>query len=152
MPPRNNKPVKPAKDPRKHRKQPVKWPIPPIVQPDARTLQFSFKHLDINNQRFSVDSCTAEFWISLAKKIVEYSQWPVTLFEEQNNEDHRHIIDFTETCEPNGFSHLGTDQLAYVETWQFQVGIGRWRVLGFLLDDVFYVVWLDPNHRLYQIN
>jgi hypothetical protein len=150
MPPRNRKPAKPAKGPRKHRKQPTKWAIPPVVQPDARTLQFSFKHLDINNQRFSVDSCTAEFWIALAKKIVEYSQWPVALFEEQNNEDHRHIIDFTETSEPNGFSHLGTDQLAYVETWQFQVGEDRWRVLGFLLDGMFYVVWLDPNHCLYQ--
>ena len=152
MPPRDRKPAKPARGPRKRRKQPAQWTIPPIVQPNARTIQFSFKHLDINNPKFPVNACTAEFWFALAAKIVEYSQWPVDVFEDQNDEAHRHIIDFTETNEPDGFAHLGTDQLAYAPTWQFQVGVEQWRVLGFILDEVFYIVWLDPNHIIYRPN
>jgi hypothetical protein len=108
--------------------------------------------LDSHNEKFPVDECTAEFWAALVKKIVEYSHWPVDVFEDQNHEDHRHIIDFSETNEPNGFAHLATDQLAYAPTWQFQVGVKHWRVLGFLLEDVFYIVWLDPNHSLWYLN
>ena len=151
MPPRDRRQSRAAKVRRKPRKQPVQWTIPPVVQPNARTLQFSFKHFDINNPKFPVNSCTAEFWIALAAKLVEYSQWPVDVFEDQNHEAHRHIIDFTETNEPEGFAHLGME-LAYATTWQFQVGKDQWRVLGFLLDEVFYIVWLDPNHCLYWIN
>jgi hypothetical protein len=124
--------------------------IPPVVQPDAKTLQFSFKHLDTENAKFSVNECSADFLLALIKKIREYSQWPTDVFIDQNHEEHRHLIDFAGTSEPDGFAHLGTDQLAYVETWQFRVGKDRWRVMGFLLEDVFYIVWLDPNHRLYD--
>jgi hypothetical protein len=153
MPPRDRRHDRStAKTGRKQRKQPASWPIPPIVQPNAKTLQFSFKHLDLQNPTFPVSACTADFWVALAAKLVEYSQWPVEVFEDQNHEAHRHTIDFAETSEPNGFAHLGMDNLGYATTWQFQVGVDRWRVLGFLLDDVFYVVWLDPNHCLYQLN
>ena len=34
--------------------------------------------------------------------------------------------------------------------WQFSISANEHgRVHGFLIDNVFYVVWLDPEHRLY---
>ena len=32
--------------------------------------------------------------------------------------------------------------------WQFRVNKSKGRVIGFLIDGVFYVVWLDPHHNL----
>jgi hypothetical protein len=124
--------------------------IPPVVvQPNVATLQFSLKHLDTTNPKIPLDDCTKEFWVNLVREIHRYSQFTVDLFNDQNHEDRRHTIAFEETSEPDGFKQLDTDQLAYVQAWQFSIGRERWRVAGFLLDDTFYIVWLDPNHALY---
>lgn len=34
------------------------------------------------------------------------------------------------------------------EYWQFRINKSRGRVVGFLIDSVFYIVWLDPHHNL----
>lgn len=34
------------------------------------------------------------------------------------------------------------------EYWQFRISKTKGRVIGFLIDEVFYVVWLDPHHNL----
>lgn len=39
----------------------------------------------------------------------------------------------------------GSEQQEY---WQFRINKSRGRVIGFLIDDVFYIVWLDPHHNL----
>lgn len=79
-----------------------------------------------------------------------YSQLPVHVFLDQNNPDRRHIIDFGETTETQGFTTLDTDQLAYEEAWQFDLITWQpWRVAGPLVDEMFYIIWLDPAHRLY---
>lgn len=53
-----------------------------------------------------------------------------------------HPIDWdnTNTCAP-----VNCDQIQY---WQFRVNKSRGRIIGFLVDGVFYVVWLDPHHNL----
>jgi hypothetical protein len=66
---------------------------------------------------------------------------------EYDNERHSHYIHFEETTEPNGF---GLDEQIEPETfWQFGLRPDRpWRIHGFFIDSIFYVVWLDPQHRL----
>jgi hypothetical protein len=123
--------------------------IPLVVVPDAKTLQFSFKHLDLENPKFPVNVCTADFWMAFARELHRYSQLPVDEFTDANNDDHRHFIFFEETSVPHGFSHLDTEQVGWLEPWQFQIGVERWRVMGFVLDDTFFIVWLDPRHALY---
>lgn len=34
-----------------------------------------------------------------------------------------------------------------LEYWQFRLNKSRGRVIGFIIDNVFYVVWLDPHHN-----
>lgn len=34
------------------------------------------------------------------------------------------------------------------EYWQFRINKSKGRVIGFLIEGVFYVVWLDPHHNL----
>ncbi|MBN2980096.1 hypothetical protein [Cohnella algarum] len=35
------------------------------------------------------------------------------------------------------------------DAYQFALSTARGRVHGFLIDNVFYIVWLDPDHNLY---
>lgn len=53
-----------------------------------------------------------------------------------------HPIDWmrANTSPPNN-----NEQLEY---WQFRINKSKGRVIGFLIDAVFYVVWLDPHHNL----
>ncbi|AWY60224.1 hypothetical protein A8H35_02770 [Burkholderia thailandensis] len=60
-----------------------------------------------------------------------------------------HTLKWAETSEPGGYAHL-TEQLQQCEPWQFGLSVNEHgRVHGLLIDEVFYVVWLDVNHRMY---
>ncbi len=123
----------------------------PEVGPDERLVQFSFKHLDGTNPKFRAQDCPIEFWCAFMDRLKLYSRLTVEIFQDQNNPDRRHIIDFARTTEPSGFTSVDTDQLAYEQPWQFDLATARpWRIAGLLVEEIFYVVWLDPNHLLYD--
>ena len=125
----------------------------PEIQPNLQNLKFSFKHLDAANPKFPLTLCDDGFLRELLLKIKEFSGWTVDQFIDQNNNEHRHIIFFPETSEPEGFTSVDLEQFAYHESWQFQISQNQhWRVHGVLIEDTFYVVWLDPDHRLYAAN
>ena len=124
-------------------------PAPSFQEDDERLLEFSFKYLDTDPEHFGLPRCTVEFLRSLIETIQAFSHWKVSDFTDQNNKDHRHITNFEITHHPEGFSTLDEDQLTYRDAWQFGLTKGqRWRVHGLLIDNVFYIVWLDPDHLL----
>jgi hypothetical protein len=126
-------------------------PVFPIA-PDARCIRFSFRYLDTTNPKFSLSECDIEFFANLAGMLKTYSSWPVELFRDFNNNDHRHPIDFPETSE-RCFPGIDQVQFEYGEDLQFSVSLQHsciGRVHGILAEDTFYVVWLDPWHRLFQ--
>ena len=45
-------------------------------------------------------------------------------------------------------ANINCPSLEQAEFWQFRVNKSRGRVIGILIDSVFYVVWLDPHHNL----
>lgn len=53
-----------------------------------------------------------------------------------------HPIDWNKT---NASAPKGSEQCDY---WQFRINKSKGRVIGILIDGVFYVVWLDPYHNL----
>ena len=124
----------------------------PQLPLETRRLRFSFRHLDLTNNKFRLADCSDDFLRQLLARVRDYSNWTVDDFIDQNNNEHRHVIWFPQTSEPHGFDGVGidADQLAYHDAWQFQICQEEdWRVHGILIDDTFYVIWLDPNHQLY---
>jgi hypothetical protein len=123
---------------------------PPEI--DSLRLRFSFKYLDFKNAKFLPSECSQEYLGKLFQILKEFSNWRVGDFSEQNNDEHRHIIPFETSTEPNGFQIPEADQMGYLEGWQFSVRpdvyYDRGRVHGALVDDTFYIVWLDEHHRL----
>ena len=129
--------------------------IPEPIVPDERNelVRFSFKYIDFDSNEFGPHHCNEEFLRAFLRKLREYSSWPLDTFSDMNNREHRHIIDWRETRFPEGFPNVSVDQLAYHEAWQFELTPFRiWRVYGVLLEDTFFVIWLDSNHNLYVDN
>jgi|SRR5579872_1396148 len=131
--------------------------IPAIQRAAANMpLRFSFKHLDFNYPKFHPSRCSLQYFLKLFEILQRFSSWTVDDFIDQNNTEHRHIIPFENSSEPDGFQQIpeiDAEQLGYHEGWQFGVSPdqreNRWRVHGLLVDDTFYVVWLDQNHQLF---
>ena len=115
---------------------------------DLSPVVLSFKYLDIeSNPKFSVDGCGVEFLRGLIRELSLICEGQVCDLAEFNNRRHNHQIDFVQTTEPNGFVHLPEPDIY----WQFAVQEHHsWRVHGFFIASVFCVVWLDPDHRLWQ--
>jgi len=60
-----------------------------------------------------------------------------------------HPIDWNDTTQ-SSFGLPNEDQLVE-EPYQFSISVNKHgRVHGFFIDNVFYIVWFDPNHRLYS--
>ena len=124
-------------------------PPPPVL--DTSPVTFSFKYLDVQgNAKFLFQHCDGEFLEHLILELQRLSAGTVSEFCEYDHERQSHAIRFGETTEPAGFTHLG-EQVEPEEFWQFGFRRDRpWRVHGFFIDSVFYIVWLDPHHRLYR--
>lgn len=99
-------------------------------------------------------ACSVDYLRHLFRALHAFSDWRVGDFVDQNNNEHRHIIDFGLSTEPDGFQIPDAEQMGFVEGWQFSVQPHlyhyRGRVHGALVDDTFYIVWLDENHRLFD--
>ena len=142
MPPR----IKPANLPRgtSH--------IPPAQKLEDAQLKFSFKLIDVHsNQNFCVDHCADGYLEKFLVRLRDVCQLSVNDFRTNKSRAIRsHLIDWSETTEPNGFTSLN-QQLRDEEPWQFEITANaHGRVHGVLLGNTFYVVWIDPKHRLYQ--
>ena len=84
-----------------------------------------------------------------------YSCGSVDDFTDMHNTEFRHSFDFSRTYEPDGFTNLG-EELKGELPWQFALcpdihtpPHSAWRVYGFILEDVFYIEWLDTDHQLF---
>lgn len=113
-------------------------------------LTFSFKYLDLQDRHgdFSLDHSEDGYTKTLLSRLKGLSG--MTISEFRHNKGLRaHPIDFSGTAHKKGFSHLN-EQLRDKEPWQFQLTSNKHgRVHGLLIAEIFYVIWLDPDHRLF---
>jgi len=126
------------------------------VKPNPNRVRFCFDYLQPNHPKFPISACSKEFLQTLLCDIVRYGEWTVGHFKDMNNNEHRHLTNFKETSEPDGFSDIDPtgDDLWTEEAWQFALpgtygeASAGWRIHGFIVDDMFHIVWLDPEHKL----
>lgn len=112
-------------------------------------ISFSFKYYQQNHEKYSCSSKEAVYWLTLLGRLKALSGWSAKEFSTNRNAALRcHPISWETTTE-NGFGLPNEEQL--VDTpYQFSLSSNEHgRVHGFMIDEVFYIVWLDPNHLLY---
>lgn len=129
----------------------------PHIPAGELPVKFSFKHLDLDHPKFHWSQCTPVYFQKLFETLRTFSTWNVEYFRDEYNEEHRHWIHFPDTSEPQGFQNIpnvDSEQFGYEYGYQFgvnpEVPWNRWRAHGILIDDTFFLVWLDPEHRLFQ--
>jgi hypothetical protein len=119
-------------------------------QPDD-LLRFSFRHLSVT-QKFNYPPAEdAKLYLqTLLERLKDLSSMPVSAFRANKSKSLRnHKHDWKSTSERDGYAHLD-EQLQQCEPWQFCLSANpHGRVHGILVDEVFYVVWLDVQHALY---
>ncbi|WP_245602731.1 hypothetical protein [Gloeothece verrucosa] len=60
-----------------------------------------------------------------------------------------HEINWEDTTE-SGFGIKGEEQLVD-QPYQFSLSANQYgRIHGFFIEEIFYIVWLDPDHKLYS--
>jgi hypothetical protein len=116
----------------------------------AEYLRFSFTHLDLRHERFAVVGKDDNYFISVLERLKNISSWTANEFRNTRSKSIRsHTIAWEDASEPDGFSHLN-EQMRQLPAFQFEISSNsHGRVHGLLLDNTFYVVWLDPEHKLY---
>lgn len=125
--------------------------IPPVPPPERRGLSFSFRHF-VNREPFDVARGSETYPLVLLERLRDLCSMTALELQTGRNKALRcHLIDWDDTTEPHGFDHLNQYLREQVVAYQFSVSSNEHgRVHGFFIDDVFYVVWLDPGHQLYS--
>ena len=116
----------------------------------SRLLSFSFKYYQDDHPKFNCEGKQEKYWLVLVKKLKDLSSWTqLDLIQNGNKTLRCHPIDWEDTTETS-FGLKQEDDL--VETpYQFSLSSNEHgRVHGFFIDETFYVVWLDPDHKLYS--
>jgi len=114
-------------------------------------LRFSLKFYDPSHEVFHCRQCEPGYFQSLQERMKQLSTTRVSELTRRPNPTTRfHRIDWEgDNVSVKSFGIKGWKE--YDEAaWQFSIRANEHgRVHGFLIEDVFYVVWLDPSHKLY---
>lgn len=124
-------------------------PVPHIPIPQC--IVFSFKYMDLNgNPKFHLNHAGGNYLPKFLERLKAVCAFQLQEFMSNRSGAMRcHPIDFASTSEPTGFPL--NDQLREAPPHQFSISSNEHgRVHGFLLGHTFYVVWLDPGHKLYE--
>lgn len=120
---------------------------PHIEQP----LRFSFMHLDTTHPAFDLRAREGDYLRRLLARLKDLSRLRVKEFYSTRSAALRiQPINFRDpgvAMKSFGIPGMGeADEAAF----QFAISANEHgRVHGFLLEDTFYVRWLDPDHNLY---
>lgn len=118
--------------------------------PETQLLSFSFRYMDRRHQKFDYSGRDAAYFCKVLERLSTLSALTTReLHAERSSALRAHPIAWSDTTEPEGFSHLH-EQLRECRPYQFSISSNaHGRVHGFFLDSVFHIVWLDPGHNLY---
>ncbi|MEG3920411.1 hypothetical protein [Microcoleus sp. POL10_C6] len=114
-------------------------------------ISFSFRYYQDDKEKFSIGGRDAKYLASLLRRLRDLSQLKAQeIINSQSKSLRCHGIVWLDTTEPNGFGIPNEAALVNVP-YQFQISANEYgRVHGFFSENVFYIVWLDPDHNLYS--
>jgi hypothetical protein len=114
--------------------------------------RFSFKFYDPNHAVFHCKDRQPEYFHSLLVRMKTLSLMRASelTHAKPTSATRFHRIDWDrDNVSVKSFGIKGRDEYDE-EAWQFSISANEHgRVHGFLIANVFYVVWLDPEHKLY---
>lgn len=111
-------------------------------------LKFSFKYLDLEDKNCNCNKCDKEWFIKLLKRKKDLCT--MTWYEIKNGgpSTRCHQIEWEKTNKPHG---LGIPSLSQdIDGYQIELSQNTGRLIGFYLDNTFFLRWIDRNHFIYS--
>ena len=133
------------------------------IKDNDNNLKISFADLDLNNKKYSLSELTdnktkSQFYEDLIGKLHEYSNIKdfkkhISTEHWYRNSNHIHPINWTDNrIRENSFTSLDEEKMRQIkeECWQLGINNQGFRIHGYFIENIFYVVWFDPNHNMYE--
>ncbi|MEH1796470.1 MULTISPECIES: hypothetical protein [unclassified Nostoc] len=113
-------------------------------------ISFSFKYYQDSNSKFSCSEKEVIYWLTLLDRLKALSSLTAQeLLVNRSSTLRCHPIKWEDTSEKR-FGLPNEEQLVDIP-YQFSISSNEHgRVHGFFIDEIFYIVWLDPDHLLYS--
>lgn len=111
-----------------------------------KSFSFSFSCFDRTHELFNLGDATKDC-VMKGKWFLDFLDClkgisNMTVSEAKNSMHQLHLVKWESA---NTKPPRGSEQCEY---WQFRLSKSKGRVIGILIDGVFYIVWLDPHHNL----
>jgi hypothetical protein len=115
-----------------------------------KEINFSFKYLDLNDSDFSIDDCSADYFLKFIERLKNICGLsPIELIHNKSKSLRFHTIEWEKTSKKDGFCNLSS-HYQDLPAYQFSISANKHgRIHGFILETVFFIVWFDPKHRVY---
>ena len=109
---------------------------------------FSFRHVDFGNKEFQMPENKPEYFNEVVNRFQEVCKLTLNQFRVECSKSLRcHAINWR-TATERGFNNIPLE-LKEAEDFQFSISKVKYgRIHGVLLDNIFYIVWFDPYHKL----
>ncbi|MDI9482524.1 MAG: hypothetical protein QM315_05000 [Bacillota bacterium] len=119
--------------------------IEALRQMGQQPLTFTFEDFDRGHEYFNLSRVGLEWFILLLDTLKELSKktWPEV---QQDSYYDAHPHDWSKTT-----TRFQKDKYEQYEGVQFSLGSNRGRVHGYIIGNLFFVVWLDKYHNLYDM-
>lgn len=114
-------------------------------------VMFSFYFLDIAHKAFNCGGTNVNWFIQLFNNLHEISRLNRNEFvvQQRNHYDvHSHDFSKTKYHYAERLSAGYFEQLSEDQCIQFRLSSSGGRVHGFMIDNTFYILWLDPHHNM----
>lgn len=112
-------------------------------------MNFSFLYFDTASQLFTVNDCEPNYLGKFTERLKALSQiTPAQARNQQSSTLHFDKIRW-EGTPVSEFGFPKEEEIAGDEAWEFEITRNaHGRVHGFFIDETFYIVWIDPKHKL----
>lgn len=126
-------------------KEKVKLPFNGSAVTD-KSFSFSFACFDRTHELFNLGDKTKEGVVS--------GKWFLDFLDCLKSVSNKNIVELKSSLhdlhpilwnKTNTKAPANSEQCEY---WQFRINKSKGRIIGFFIDGVFYIVWLDPHHNL----
>ncbi len=124
--------------------------IKPTKLKSPQGISFSFKYYQDSNNKFSCSQKQVIYWLNLLDRLKALSSLTAQeLLVNRSSTLRCHPIKWEDTSE-RAFGLPNEEQLVDIP-YQFSISSNEYgRVHGFFINEIFYIVWLDPDHLLYS--
>jgi hypothetical protein len=123
--------------------------IQPTKTNPSKGVSFSYKYFQHNHSDFTIANQDVKYLMAFLERLKDLSTLgSLEIKQDRSSALRCHPIDWTGTSQ-SCFGIADEDQLVE-KPYQFSISSNRHgRVHGFFIEEIFYVVWLDPDHKLY---